>query len=102
MVRSGIPERVAMQIGGWKTRSVFDRYNIVNDQDLKEAALKQQKFIELQNGYNWVTNDPPEKSNLLNLNDKVVGERRFELPTSWSRTKRATRLRYSPDHLNVE
>ena len=28
---------------------------------------------------------------------KVVGERRFELPTSWSRTKRATRLRYSPN-----
>ena len=28
---------------------------------------------------------------------KMVGERRFELPTSWSRTKRATRLRYSPD-----
>ncbi len=26
----------------------------------------------------------------------MVGERRFELPTSWSRTKRATRLRYSP------
>ncbi len=28
---------------------------------------------------------------------KMVGERRFELPTSWSRTKRATRLRYSPN-----
>ena len=27
----------------------------------------------------------------------MVGERRFELPTSWSRTKRATRLRYSPN-----
>ena len=26
----------------------------------------------------------------------MVGERRFELPTSWSRTRRATRLRYSP------
>ena len=32
---------------------------------------------------------------------KVVGERRFELPTSWSRTKRATRLRYSPDKKNI-
>ena len=28
---------------------------------------------------------------------KMVGERRFELPTSWSRTKRATKLRYSPN-----
>jgi hypothetical protein len=26
----------------------------------------------------------------------MVGERRFELPASWSRTKRATKLRYSP------
>ena len=30
------------------------------------------------------------------INKQMVGERRFELPTSWSRTKRATKLRYSP------
>ena len=30
------------------------------------------------------------------IGKELVGERRFELPTSWSRTKRATRLRYSP------
>jgi len=42
MVQSGIAEKVAMEIGGWKTRSVFDRYAIVSQSDMRAAIEKRE------------------------------------------------------------
>jgi hypothetical protein len=45
LTRSGVPERIAMQITGHRTASVFRRYDIVNDADLRLAAEKQEAFL---------------------------------------------------------
>jgi integrase len=57
MIRSGIPEKVAMKISGHRTRSVFERYNIVDDKDLKQAALQQEKYLE--NAAGTISGDVP-------------------------------------------
>lgn len=41
--RAGIAEGVIMRIGGWKTRSVFERYAIVSRTDIADAMFKLQQ-----------------------------------------------------------
>jgi hypothetical protein len=46
MKRAGIQDVEAMRISGHRTRSIFDRYNIVDEADLRLAAEKLQQYAQ--------------------------------------------------------
>jgi integrase len=46
--RAGVAEGVIMKIGGWRTRSVFERYAIVSQADISDAI---QKLDQPQDGH---------------------------------------------------
>ena len=40
MIRAGVPQKTAREISGHKTDAVFNRYNIVSEADIRDAARK--------------------------------------------------------------
>ncbi len=80
--RAGVPEGIIMKIGGWRTRSVFERYAIVSRSDMNDAILKlqesenrveqerqqaeEQEQIRAQIGHNDTTSPKPPASRAVN------------------------------------
>jgi len=48
LVRAGVPERVAMQLTGHRTRTIFERYNIVSEGDLRTAVERLDQSNQLK------------------------------------------------------
>ena len=45
MRRAGVHETTIMAITEHRTRSMFDRYNIVSEQDLRDAVVKTTAYV---------------------------------------------------------
>lgn len=45
MTRAGIPRVIAKRISGHKSDSIFERYDIVDENDLREATRKTQLYL---------------------------------------------------------
>jgi hypothetical protein len=48
MVRSGVRQSVAMKISRHKTASMFRRYDVANEDDLRQAMLNLKKYHEAE------------------------------------------------------
>jgi hypothetical protein len=47
LIRAGVPRGVAMQITGHKTEAVFERYNITDAKDIREAPVKVGQYVKM-------------------------------------------------------
>lgn len=55
MRKAGVPESVIMEITGHSSRSMFDRYNTIDEGDLREAIEKMMVTVEKRDGEGLVS-----------------------------------------------
>jgi integrase len=46
MIRAGLPERIAMDLTGHRTRSMHDRYNVSSPSDLAENTARLAAYLD--------------------------------------------------------
>jgi integrase len=48
LIRAGVDPSVAMTLSGHKTRAMLDRYNIIDERDLRAAILRTDSYVKAQ------------------------------------------------------
>jgi integrase len=65
MKKRGVPDRVIMEIGGWRTRAVMDRYFPVDEEELADAAKRIENGREARPAGSSETQTKVKQSDLL-------------------------------------
>ena len=42
---AGVPEDIVMKIGGWKTKAMFSRYNVMNSERIRRAMEQDGTYV---------------------------------------------------------
>ena len=79
MERAGVPRQRAMLISGHKTESTYERYNITSREDLEQAAVQVQRYLDTLPVERWtggVDQDDDRRITLVRPNGEkiILGE----------------------------
>ena len=70
MDRAGVPRQVAKQITGHKIDSMYNRYNIVNERDVREGMTQAQAYLSAHESGQNLDKRPKQKNPSSQPTDK--------------------------------